>query len=64
MAKKTWVIGTDEGGDIARQQGVPGDVGSEVELELSYHQEKAMVAAGWVEEPAAETSKQQKKKED
>jgi hypothetical protein len=51
MAKKKWVIGTQEGADFASRQGVAAEVGSELELELSYHEEKAMVAAGWVEEP-------------
>lgn len=51
MAKKTWVVATQEGADLAADRGVVADVGSETELELSHSEEKAVVAAGWVTEP-------------
>jgi len=55
MAKKTWQILDDYDGRL-----MPGmdtfapkpEVGEEVELELTKEQETALVAAGWIGEPA------------
>lgn len=58
MAKKKWVIGTEEAALLAGRQGVTVEVGDEAELELSYHEEKALVAAGWVEEPKTTKKKE------
>ena len=62
MAKKNWQILEDYDGRMlpGREPHEPApEVGEELELELTKEQETALVAAGWIGEPA-----KGKKKED
>lgn len=49
--QKRYQLSTQEGVDFARAQDVSAEVGDEAEIELSMEQERAMIAAGWIEGP-------------
>lgn len=47
--EKKYVIASEEGQQFAAAQEVVVEVGAEAKVELSVDQERAMVAAGWLE---------------
>lgn len=50
MSKSAYTIGTQEGADFAAAQtGQQREVGDKVELDLQADQERAVLAAGWLE---------------
>lgn len=49
--QKRYDLKTQEGVDFATAQDVAGEVGSEAEIELTVEQERAMIAAGWIDGP-------------
>jgi hypothetical protein len=49
--KKRYKISDEQGVEFARNQQVQAEVGDEREIELTMEQEKALVAAGWIEGP-------------
>jgi hypothetical protein len=53
MAKKTYTVASDEAAERYQVE-----VGEEIALELSVDEERAVIAAGWVEEPKAKKGKE------
>lgn len=49
---KTYEITSVEGQEFAATGGILPEIGAEVELDLEPDQETALVAAGWLSEPA------------
>ena len=49
--KKTYKITSEEAQVFAASQNVQAEVDGEAEIELTVSQEKAMIAAGWIEHP-------------
>jgi hypothetical protein len=58
MAKHKYRIASEEGANRYQQE-----VGTETELDLSVSEQKAVVAAGWVEQLDVEDDSKTKKKE-
>lgn len=45
MAKHDYIVASEEGANYAK-----AEIGDQVELDLSVDQQRALIAAGWVEE--------------
>jgi hypothetical protein len=60
--KKSYKIVTEEGRQFAENQNVAAELEDEREIELSAEQEKAMLAAGWIEGPLDEEEEKPKSK--
>ena len=46
MAKHDYIVASEEGAEYAK-----AEIGEKVELDLTVDQQRALIAAGWVEEP-------------
>lgn len=63
MAKHAYTIASEEGAALVnRKNGVAVDVGEQVDVDLSVDEQRAVVAAGWLEPVEEAQPKKEEKK--